>query len=327
MVGGLNQAKRLCARGLWLALIAGLTGLTACAEPERPDALSGTPASTPVIYGGADVAPGGWEAVVALVDDGVLCTGTLLTPRVILTAGHCLANLEPGELPEIYFGLVVTQGQTLPVERYGVHPDFCTECDEDVNDFGYVVLAGDHAVAGGFPAPIADQDAWDEAMVEGSSLTLVGYGESDDAPDDPYRGSGIKREVGTTLATLSGTGLEFLAGGDGKSTCTGDSGGPALAPLDNGSVRLAGVLARGECGEASFYGVPYAALCWLRDESGANLVPEGCESCDCLDTEPGCGCRVGASPGSGGAGAALVVLALVALLRRSRGEGAALRWR
>jgi len=297
-----------------------------CAGPDGAEPLAEAPGAAPAIYGGDEVAPGAWDAVVAIFDDGVLCTGTLVSPRVVLTAGHCLADLEAGELPEVYFGDGLVEGQTLAVARYGIHPDFCRSCKEDVNDFGFVELAADRTPSGGFPAPIADQAAWDAAMAEGASLTLVGYGESDDAPADPFLGAGVKREVETTLTTLGDTGLEFLAGGEGKSTCQGDSGGPAFAPADGGGYRLAGVLARGECGEASFYGAPYAALCWLRDEAGADLVPAGCEGCDCLDTAPsGCDCGVPAAPAEAAAEPALAALVGLGLVCRARARRRASR--
>lgn len=293
-----------------------------CAGPDPVDApaITTSPAvASPAIYGGSEVEPTAWDAVVALFHGGVVCTGTLVTPRVILTAGHCLADLAPGELPEVFHGPAMVEGQTLPVERFGIHPAICRACDEDVNDFGFVVLESEYLPKGGFPAPIAEQGVWDEAMVEGAPLTLVGYGESDDAPEDPFKGAGVKREVETALRTLSGTGLEYLAGGEGAGTCAGDSGGPAFAPAEGGGYRLAGVLARGECGEASFYGVPYSALCWLRDEAGADVVPAGCGDCDCLDTAPaGCACGVPARPVEGSVVYALASLIALMMIRKRR---------
>ncbi|MCA9720467.1 MAG: trypsin-like serine protease [Myxococcales bacterium] len=58
--------------------------------PERPPAP---------IYGGAPVAPGAWNSVV-VVDFGVdFCTGTLITDRVVLTAGHCFTSFTSAPPP------------------------------------------------------------------------------------------------------------------------------------------------------------------------------------------------------------------------------------
>jgi MYXO-CTERM domain-containing protein len=83
----------------------------------------------------------------------------------------------------------------------------------------------------------------------------------------------------------------------GLDSCSGDSGGPAFATLSSGETLLAGVTSRGfvQCGKGGFYGIPYAALCWLNTETGVDLRgAEACEACDCLNTEPTpegrCGC-------------------------------------
>ena len=56
--------------------------------------------------------------------------------------------------------------------------------------------------------------------------------------------------------------------------------------LESGALRLAGITSRGTdpCGNGGYYGTPYPALCWVRDETGVDLVGEGCSECDCLDT-------------------------------------------
>ncbi len=299
------------ARAWFAAVLCLALGVSASARAEQP------PAVTPQIYGGSLVDPGAFDTVVALVgSNGALCTGTLVAPRIVLTAAHCLSDLPEGELPDVYYGTLVLQGRKLAALRAGIHPSFCASCVEDVNDYGFVELADDLAVDGPYPRPIVEQDVWDTVMQEEHPVTLVGYGESDDAPaSDPYRGAGQKRFVDTTITQLSDTGLELLAGGSGESTCQGDSGGPALAAYD-GELRLVGVLSRGECGSESFYGAAYPSLCWLRDETQVNLLPSGCESCDCLDTEPGCGCRLVPTPPSSAAIGAWLVAAAALVARR-----------
>src|SRR5690606_13922230 len=131
-------------------------------------------------------------------------------------------------------------------------------------------------------------------MRVGHELWFVGFGEDDDGA------IGIKREVAATLTGVNESGREFRAGGGGKDTCCGDSGGPALVQLDSGEWRLAGVLSRGgTCGEGGIYGVPMPELCWLRDSSGVDLLPAGCEACDCVvlsGDKPDEGCDCEAAP-------------------------------
>ncbi len=254
-----------------------------------------TPAEEPTpIYGGTTVEPGTWPNVAAIILPGLLCTGTLVNERVVLTAAHCL---EGGHVPAQFqvrlADDIYAPGKTYTVERTGMHPKYCGSdpkvCKVDVWDFGYLLL--NEPVVGISPArPLTTQDAWDEAMTVGAPVTLVGYGES----EKPL--PGLKRVVDAPIVKFSPSGLEFQAGGEGLDTCNGDSGGPAFVTLASGEVMLAGVTSRGftECGKGGFYGIPYAALCWLNTETGVDLRgAEACEACDCIATaEPaeGCGC-------------------------------------
>lgn len=274
------------------------------------------------IYGGTTVADGEWSSAVAIVMPGTLCTGTLVAPRIVLTAAHCLVDNPPVGAMEIRLGSDVNS-VAVPrygVARYGSHPMFCgtdTEvCKEDIWDYGYIELLQD--VAGVQPTrPLTSQDAWDEAMQVGGTVTLVGYGLSDDGGDI----TGIKREVDVPIVRFSGTGLEFQAGGDGRDSCQGDSGGPAFVTLASGEVLLGGITSRGySCGKGGFYAIPYAALCWLSDETGVDLRTDACETCDCLVTtapeEDGCGCA--ANDAGGPLALGLLVLLSRPGRRRSR---------
>jgi len=258
--------------------------------------------------------------VVAIFHEGELCTATLVAPDIALTAAHCLAELE-GELPRVYYGDIVLEGRYVDAVEVGIHPQFCRGCEVDVYDFGFVRLATP------LEAPpvtiLADQDGWDETMTEEGALTLVGYG------NDRSGEAGVRRVVDTEIAELGESGLEYLAGTPGVGTCIGDSGGPAFVRSSNDASTnvLAGVLSRGgaPCGESSFYGAPYAAMCWLEESTGAPVVPEGCASCDCVDTEPGCGCSVVGAAGEPGAVALFAALLMASCRRRSGGRARARR--
>ena len=251
-------------------------------EP-RPD--------TPHIYGGEEVEPGEWPAVVG-VETSQLCTGTLVAPNLVLTASHCISPTT--SVVRVTFGDDLASGIEVDAEAWGRHPDFClpADCGEDLHDFAWIRLP--EPMAGIEPIlPITDQLEYDELMRVGAELRFVGFGENESGI------IGIKRQVTAALMSFNESGREFRAGGEGKDTCLGDSGGPALVQLEGGQWRLAGVISRGgDCGEGGIYGVPFPELCWLRDDSGVDLLPAGCEGCDCLtlrgapDEDEGCSCGV-----------------------------------
>ena len=97
------------------------------------------------IVGGEPVVGDEWRSTVVL-DLGVdLCSGTLISERVVLTAAHCLQSMPPAELLQVKLGNTRADPElSLPVERYALHPEYCAnvfECEEDLLDFAYVVLA------------------------------------------------------------------------------------------------------------------------------------------------------------------------------------------
>jgi V8-like Glu-specific endopeptidase len=246
------------------------------------------------IYGGEQSDPGEWPAVVA-VSTGKLCTGTLVAPDLVLTAAHCF-DPQPNGSVQIHFGNNLASSDVVLSEDWGSHPDFCLpkDCGDDIHDFAWVRLPAPADVE---PiVPITDQAEFDEVMQVGTELWFVGFGTDDDGT------IGTKREVEATLTSFNETGREFRAGGGGKDTCYGDSGGPALVQLASGQWRLAGVISRGgECGQGGIYGVPLPELCWLRDSSGVNLLPDGCDACDCVmlngeAPDDGCNCELASTP-------------------------------
>lgn len=271
------------------------------------------------IVGGERVEHGEFDGVVAVVAGEDLCTGTLVAEGLVITAAHCLLSATDASQIVIFNGVDLSTSPHVIASGFGSHPDFEIEATRDAFDYGFVTFSGE---LGATPIPpVVDQEEWD-AMESGLSadeaIMLVGYG-LDPADTSASMGLGIKRVVRTNVGRFTSTGIEFLAGGNGKDSCQGDSGGPALAFNAQGELRLLGVTARGSdpCGRGGFYGVPYYALPWIAEETGTNLCGDDCGSCDCLDTSPppsddGCGnCQAGDAPlGWAWASAGLLLLGL-----------------
>lgn len=287
-----------------LGLVTALAGESFTDEPRPP---------TPIV-GGEVVAPGAWPEIVAIDLGRLQCTGTLVAPNLVLTAAHCFAD---GPLPE-KVRVIIGDESVQPTwqttaQVYRLHPDYCVDCDWDAFDFAYVVLRED---APATPAKILTSQAqWNDLMDEGASVLLIGYGN-----DEKGLGS-IKRQAATTIRRYSESFLEFLAGGDGVDSCHGDSGGPAYVTTKDGEVLLAGVLSRGyPCGQGGFYGIAYSAVCWVSDDSGINIRPGECDTCDCINYEGGCS-KCQTSPRGGDALALLLPLTVAAVGRRRRHRG------
>lgn len=254
-----------------------------------------TPDPEPVpIVGGRSTEPGEFDNVVAIYDGMSLCTGTVVDAGLVLTAAHCLANAGSASQLQILYGDQTDANPPLVASDFGAHPEFDPNADYDIFDYGWVRVDG-LPVVDRIMLPITEQDEWDEAIGKGGAVTVVGYGEDPDAPGLQH-GIGEKREVQTVIHRQTPRGFEFYAGGMNKDSCNGDSGGPAFAKLVSGTWRLAGVTSRGSspCGQGGYYGVPYPALGWLRDETGVDLCGPDCPTCDCLDMSPPKeeGCRV-----------------------------------
>lgn len=206
---------------LGLAALAPWVG--ACSAPA--DGAVGDVAS-PIVNGTVD---NGDPAVVFLWLGSGSCSGTLVSPHVVLTAQHCVAGVWASDM-QVFFGTNVDDNGTwIQVVDADAHPS---------GDIAAVTLADAGPTA---PIPLADH-----AFVsgdEGTPVRIAGFGVTSEWGSD----SGLKREGTSQLDSWDS---EFLYIGGGQSdTCYGDSGGPAF--IEQGGVeQVAGVTSFGtaECG-------------------------------------------------------------------------------
>jgi hypothetical protein len=171
--------------------------------------------------------------VVALLESGTLvCTATLVAPRVLLTAAHCLPD---GALPAAYFGESPQSGAATVALLAAVrHPGF--DPTTLTNDLAMALLA-EASPAGATPWPLPSAPLGPGSI--GIPLRLVGFGRT--GPDDTTPAQ--KRQGTTTVASLTADQLTF--GPSPSQTCTGDSGGPAFATLGGVEV-IVGVTSSGD---------------------------------------------------------------------------------
>lgn len=243
------------------------------------------------------------------------CSAVMLSPRVGLTAAHCLVDMKFGQEVTAIHGLSTLTGTSHQVSRWKTHPEYCADCDDDQLDLALIETTLPIESLASPAIPIVSQSDWDELMHRGQSLTLIGYGS--DGTDDPVH---ERRRLTVTVDEQSPSGREFDAIEQGGRTHDGDSGSPLFGQLDSGELRLAGIYSRSFRGRRKEWGVagtPYAALCWVRDETGLDVLEPEDEDCRLVDTHSSdCGgCRTDSDPKSSGI---LLILAVGTALRRRR---------
>jgi trypsin len=171
----------------------------------------------------------------------ILCSGTLISPTVYLTASHCTIYLESLEITDVWvtFDPQFDNSSTLLHGTYHTNPAYGHDLAR-LNDVAVVVL--DAPVAGVTPAQLPTEGLLDELNegkgLRGQKFTAVGYGDQErqnggGPPVFPFDGA---RHVGESeFRTISGNWLRLSQNpslGNGG-TCFGDSGGPNFLGSSN----------------------------------------------------------------------------------------------
>lgn len=182
----------------------------------------------------------------------VHCSGTLIAPRLVLTAAHCVAGPSAGSTLEVLFGSDVADPAAVVrrVAEVQVHPDY--RADGDPADLALLLLTENAPVS-----PVALNATALDGSAVGQSVRLVGFGQTRPTGDPPgQKGSGT-----ATLSEVQSTQLRIVPGP--SLSCHGDSGGPLLSGA-SGSELLIGVITTGDPGCAA-YGLNVRVDAFLRD--------------------------------------------------------------
>jgi secreted trypsin-like serine protease len=185
--------------------------------------------------------------MVAYVKDGKTlvpswrCTGTLVSPKLFVTAGHCTYGADH---VEIWFDYDVTDAEAQnypggPGDASGTpytHPEY----DDNafyLHDLGVVVLKKAYTTADGTYAQLLGEDDLGllDGLAVGTTFTTVGYGlqasyPEGTPPDEFLTKAERLRMIATPKLRQYGGNYALLLSNNSNTggTCFGDSGGPSF---------------------------------------------------------------------------------------------------
>ena len=226
------------------------------------------------IVGGEPSAPDAWPSVAALYSGSdYACTGVLIAPDVVLTAGHCGTRLT-----EVRLGLTDANsddGEAITIDTIDVYPRHLTRYDLALLRLTEPAITP--------PSPLLTGCAVDY-LIDGAPSEVVGFGATNrfgTVIDGVLRQASMPivdadcgdANRGCNVAILPGG--ESIAGGDGVDSCNGDSGGPLFLTVGE-TAYVAGIVSRAAlptdsaCGDGGIYTRIDPVIDWI--EETADIV-------------------------------------------------------
>ncbi len=220
-------------------------------------ALAFSASPSMAIVGGSDAAPGEFPSVSEVViAKGFLCTGTLIAPNAVLTAGHCSSitggtgvaspAAYPPQLIEVYIGSNKPgQGEKVPVSQVVMQPNYMLNAGYDIS---ILKLSRNATKAPTKVVGAGGAASWAPGTLE----DIVGFGTTSEGGDTPDTLQKAQVPI-TTDAYCAGAYSDFDATSmvcagypqGGTDTCQGDSGGPMFGRV-GGALKVVGATSFGE---------------------------------------------------------------------------------
>lgn len=252
-----TQLKRMMCRWSWLAVAVFFVPsfLGGCNTRQNPDADDRVSyGQRKYIVGGEDVRTEDAVAastVVLLNGNGKMrCSGTLIAPRLVVSAAHCFVDSElDNSNLSVGFGLKTDALTRRTVKRFTAHPSYDPNrpLGETAPLFDIALMELDEdAPAGTRSARVPDATF---VLNSGDPMTLAGFGLSYTSGTGSGRtggGSGTLRKVSLPLSFVLLASKQLkITNSNEQAVCSGDSGGPAFALSQPDALVVTGVTSWG----------------------------------------------------------------------------------